>query len=94
MAEGLKELVNQNTEGLKEVHHADGSVSMDLQGRFQNVTLAKRSADGGITQSCVDNPESAAAFLGFNRELIDGVKSKSPNETRQPVIQPESGGQN
>ncbi|MBC8031050.1 MAG: hypothetical protein H7Z16_13130 [Pyrinomonadaceae bacterium] len=92
MAEGLKHLVNQSTDGLQQVRHADGSVSMDLQGRFQNVALAKKSADG-IAQSCVDNPESAAAFLGIPRELIDGVKSKSPSENRQPVRQTESGGQ-
>lgn len=78
MAAGLKELVNQSTEGLKQVHHADGSVSMDLQGRFQSVTLAKKGDDGNVAQSCVDNPQAAAAFLGIDRELIDGVKTNSP----------------
>lgn len=82
MAEGLRALVNQSTEGLKEVHHADGSVSMDLQGRFQNVALAKKSDSGNVAQSCVDNPEAAAAFLGIRRELIDGVKSR---ETKLPA---------
>ncbi len=82
MAEGLKELLNQSTDDLKQVRHADGSVSMDLQGRLQNVALAKKAADGTVTQSCVDNPEAAAAFLGIDRELIDGIKS-SP-KTRQP----------
>ena len=90
MAEGIKSLVNQSTEGLKQVQHADGSVSMDLQGRFQNVALAKKTDDGKVVQSCVDNPESAAAFFGINRELIDGKKS-DPSKTRQPVQQPESG---
>jgi len=75
MADGLKILVNQSTDGLKQVQHADGSVSMDLQGRFQSVALAKKAENGQIAQSCVDNPESAAAFLGINREMIDGVKS-------------------
>lgn len=87
MADGLKTLVNQSTEGLREVHHADGSVSMDLQGRFQSVALAKKAENGYVAQSCVDNPESAAAFFGINRELIDGVKSK----TRQSLNRIESG---
>ncbi|HWN09324.1 MAG TPA: hypothetical protein VNO50_08705 [Pyrinomonadaceae bacterium] len=82
IAEGLKALVNQSTEGLKQVHHADGTVSMDLDGRFQSVALAKKTENGNVAQSCVDNPESAAAFLGINRELIDGVKS-TPAKTRQ-----------
>lgn len=76
MAEGLKALVNQSTEGLKQVHHADGSVSMDLQGRFQSVALAKKADSGSVAQSCVDNPEAAASFLGIDRELIDGVKAR------------------
>jgi len=89
LAEGIKNLVNQSTDGLKQVQHADGSVSMDLQGRFQNVTLAKRTKDGNIAQSCVDNPESAAAFLGIDRELIDGTRSKGrglvkPSESGMP----------
>ena len=95
MAEGLKLFVNQSTEGLKQVQHADGSVSMDLQGRFQNVVLAKKADSGTVTQSCVDNPEAAAAFLGIERELIDGIKSSA--KTRQPgqvEIEPSRGGQN
>ncbi len=88
MAAGLKELVNQSTEGLTQVHHADGSVSMDLKGRFQSVALAKRSDDGNVAQSCVDNPQAAAAFLGIDRELIDGVKTNSPS---RKVNQIESG---
>src|SRR5437868_5444842 len=33
LAAGLKQMVNKSTEGLSEVHHADGSVTMDLQDR-------------------------------------------------------------
>ena len=64
LAEGIKPLVNRLTEGLVQVRHADGSVSMDLQGRFQNVAVAKKEADGTIKTSCVDNLASFAAFFG------------------------------
>jgi type II secretory pathway pseudopilin PulG len=70
LAEGIKQLVNQSTEGLVQVHRADGSVSMDLQGRFQNVMLAKKEDDGTISQSCVDNLESAAAFFEIDPALL------------------------
>jgi hypothetical protein len=70
LAEGIKQLVNQSTEGLVAISHADGSVSMDLQGRFQNVLLAKREDDGTITQTCVDNVDSAAAFFEIDPELV------------------------
>jgi len=54
---------NKSTEGLVEVKHADGSVEMDLQGRFQNVTIAKKNDDGSVSAACVDSPEAASAFL-------------------------------
>jgi hypothetical protein len=92
MAEGLKTLLNQSTDDLKQVKHADGSVSMDLQGRLQNVALAKKGDHGNVEQACVDNPESAAAFLGIARELIDG--KSSPTKTQGPAKQAETGGQN
>ena len=54
---------NKATEGLVQEKHEDGTVSVDLQGRFQNVTLARRNADGTISAACVDTPEAAGAFL-------------------------------
>lgn len=84
LAEGIKQLVNQSSEGLVQIHHADGSVSMDLQGRFQNVMLAKKEADGTISQSCVDNVESAAAFFEIDPALL-GIAapiSKAPTSLK------------
>ena len=54
---------NKSTEGLVQVQHADGTIEMDLQGRFQNVMLAKKNDDGTVSQACVDTPEAAKAFL-------------------------------
>ena len=71
LAGGLKELVNQSTDGLVEVRHADGSVSVNLEDRFQNVTVARVNKDGSIAQSCVDNPKAAGAFFGIDPKLID-----------------------
>ena len=75
ISDALKD--NKSTDGLVQVQHPDGSVSVDLQGRFQNVVLAKRSDDGSISQACVDNSEAAYAFL------------QSHNSTKQS--QPEPG---
>jgi hypothetical protein len=41
-----------------------------LQGRFQSIAVAKRDEDGKLTQSCVDNPKSAAAFFEIDPELV------------------------
>lgn len=70
MAEGLKPLINDSTEGLVQVQRPDGSVYMDLQGRFQNVTVAKIETNGSVSQSCVNNLDAAAAFFGIDRQLL------------------------
>ena len=54
---------NKATDGLVQEKHADGTVAVDLQGRFQNVTLARKNDDGSVSAACVDTPEAASAFL-------------------------------
>jgi hypothetical protein len=82
LAAGLKQLVNKSGADLEEVHHADGSVSVDLEGRFQNVTVAKVDEDGNLVTSCVDSPKAAGEFFGIDPKLIDdGVADpKNPTE--------------
>lgn len=75
LAASLTDVVNQSTEGLAQVQHEDGSVSMDLQGRFQNVTVARVNKDGSVTQSCVDNPQAAGEFFGIDPKLIEDPNS-------------------
>jgi hypothetical protein len=74
LAQGMKQLLDQSTDGLVQVQRADGSVSMDLQGRFQNVMLARKEDDGTISQACVDNVEDAAAFFEIDPELINAAQ--------------------
>ena len=73
LAEGLKPMLNQSTDGLVQVQHPDGSVSVDLQGRFQDVTVARVNKDGTVSQSCVDNPKAAGAFFGIDPKLIENA---------------------
>lgn len=85
LAEGLKQLINNTTDGLVEVRHANGGVSMDLQGHFQNVSVARKEADGSISQSCVNDLESAASFFDIDPALV-GVaapvsKAAAPSST-------------
>jgi biopolymer transport protein ExbD len=78
LADGLKQLINQSTDGLVEVHRSNGMVEMDLQGHFQNVLLAKKESDGTVSQACVDNLESAADFFEIDPVLL----GLSPNGSR------------
>jgi hypothetical protein len=68
--EQLKELsdlqqyeVDHSDVGLVEVHHPDGSVSVDLQGRFQEYATVRIGPDGKKTFQCVDGPENAERAL-------------------------------
>lgn len=88
LAEGIKQLVNTTTDGLVEVRHANGGVSMDLQGHFQNVSLAKREADGSISQSCVNDLESAAEFFEIDPALLGiaaPVSNAAPSSSKFPI---------
>lgn len=63
LTDAVKPMVTKSTNGLVESIGADGGVAVDVKDRFQNVTVARRNADGSISYSCVDTPESAAAFF-------------------------------
>lgn len=81
LTEGIKPLVNQSTEGLVQVQRPDGSVSIDLQGRFQNVSVAKREANGTVTESCVNNVAAASSFFGSKQQALEAAKpSPSPKD--------------
>ncbi|MFS8084243.1 MAG: post-PEP-CTERM-1 domain-containing protein [Acidobacteriota bacterium] len=73
LAAGLKPMLNQSTEGLAEEQRPDGSVSLDLKGHFQSVTVARVNKDGTTSQSCVDNPQAAGAFFGIDPKLIENA---------------------
>jgi DNA-binding protein YbaB len=84
LAEGLRGMLNQSTEGLVQVRHADGSVSMDLDGRFQNVMVARINEDRSLSQSCIDSPQAAASFFGIDPQLL-GVESSERQLINQPA---------
>ncbi|HKO45251.1 MAG TPA: hypothetical protein VJU84_18390 [Pyrinomonadaceae bacterium] len=89
LAVGLKKMINQSTEGLQQVHHSNGSVSVDLQGRFQNVTVARVNKDGRVSQSCVDNPRAAAKFFGIDPQLIEEAPrpTQATNRKRSKTVE-------
>ena len=80
LAASLKRMLNKSTEGLVEEHNHDGSVSVDLQGRFQHVAVARVNQDGSVSQSCVDNPKAAANFFGIDPKLLEPEQPTLPNQ--------------
>ena len=59
---------------------------MDLQGRFQNVMLAKKEDDGTISQACVDNVDSAAAFFEIDPALL-GAAPRNTKSLPAPKLE-------
>jgi hypothetical protein len=84
---GLKTLLNKSSDGLVQVAQDDGSVSVDLQGHFQNVAVIRVNDDGTTEQSCVDTPEQAAAFFGIDPRLA-GVETARSAANQQVVKTP------
>lgn len=67
----LQESLSRSTEGLVQVHHPDGSVSVNLQGRFQSASMARIDSSGKLHTTCVDNHGAANAFC-------DGKHDQNP----------------
>ena len=81
LAAALKD--NQSTDGLVQVQNPDGSVSVDLQGRFQNVMVVRKNDDGSVNQACIDNPEAASAFLNSSPKPAE---ESGPGRPKKAVI--------
>lgn len=54
----LEQMTSRSSEGLVELVHPDGTVSMDLQGRFMSVMVATPTAAGGHTVDCQTGHEA------------------------------------
>lgn len=53
----LEALFNQSSEGLEQIELPDGSVGVDLQGRFATAVVATVGPDGTVTTRCVNRAE-------------------------------------
>jgi hypothetical protein len=58
----LDAFTNRSTEGLTFEHRVDGTIGLDLQGRFQNVMLAHRLPDGRLELNCLAESDDRRAF--------------------------------
>jgi len=57
--------LRRDTEGLQVVRHADGSESMDLQGRYQSVSLVHVD-ENGVKTMCTDNLDKVENVIDGN----------------------------
>lgn len=52
-------MLSRSTEGLTSRVLPNGAVALDLQGRFMNLSVATRNADGTISMNCVHDAAQA-----------------------------------
>src|ERR1043165_7773309 len=70
MADGLKTMLDKSSDGLVEEQNPDGSVQMKLNGRFQNVTIARESAAATVFTEGVETPRAGGMSVVRNHNLI------------------------
>jgi len=56
-------MISRSGAGLVQVHHPDGSVSIDLQGRFQELVIARIGTDGKPVYGCLDDAKALRRAL-------------------------------
>jgi Carboxypeptidase regulatory-like domain len=68
LAKRISDLTNKSSDGLVQETSKNGAVSIDLQGRYQNVMLSKIGIDGEPQSACVTSLDEANSFLERNLE--------------------------
>lgn len=68
---GMSHLFSRAITAKDVAQYADGTISVDLSGSFQNVYLARLNPDGSVGQACVDNAAAAYEFFAANAALED-----------------------
>jgi hypothetical protein len=82
MAQAIKMATDRSSDGLVQRPLPSGAVTMDLDGRFQNVMLGRIDDDGSIGAACVASLGEANAFFGRDLETGRSVpKTKFPKPT-------------
>ena len=66
LLEAMKPYLDQSSEGLTPVTYPDGTIGLDLQDRFQSVSVARVDSDE-VHARCVTTPDEARAFLAGPR---------------------------
>lgn len=62
LLQGMQRQLDQSSEGLTVVRQPNGVMTIDLDDRFQSVSVARVGA-GGVSTECVSTPGEARAFL-------------------------------
>ncbi len=72
--------VSTNDEGLVETHLPDGTVILDLDGRFQDYALARVDKYGNLVHGCVHDDGGLHKTLDSKQALRDTIRAPALEE--------------
>lgn len=81
--QALDQMLSRSTEGLEVIYHEDGTMSVDLEGRFMSVVVAAPGADGKTVASCITGPEALAKL-----KAPASASGSKPPPARSAVSEP------
>ena len=70
MVDSLTTLTKRNPDGLQQAALPNGTITVDLDGGFAGVMLARANEDGTIETKCVFTFEEGAEFLGLVEDTV------------------------
>lgn len=70
MVDSLTTLTKRNPDGLQQTALPNGTITVDLDGGFAGVMLARANEDGTIETKCVFTFEEGAEFLGLVEDIV------------------------
>ena len=77
LVDGMARYVDQSSVGLTPVRQANGVMAIDLQDRFQSVSMARVSADGSAVVRCVTTRQEAEQFLAKDGKTARAKKASA-----------------
>ncbi len=77
---GMK--LNDSAEGLTSKRVGNGSQIMNIDGRFENMMVAKTNPDGSVSTACVSNKKQAEAFLKADTAKAEEAKKAKNDPTK------------
>ena len=89
LADLISRYADRRSIDLPVASEADGSMSVDLQGRYQHVMLGQLGGSGEVMLGCVTSLAEANRFLGRNLEMVDPQHEQRAQRERQPVAEPQ-----
>jgi hypothetical protein len=78
--------VSQSGEGLTQVQHENGAISIDLQDRFQSVSVARVATDGSAVVRCVTTRPEAEQFVTKDAKTRPGKASSKKARATKPAV--------